>query len=149
MLILSSKVHLERFYNDLKGEVLIGLSNSGYSNNKLAYEYIRHFDRQSQRFQRGAYRILLCDGYKSHFTREILKFCEGRLIHIFALPPHTSHILQPLDVVLFQPYKHFHAKAVDRATRTECSQFNKLEFLAAITDIQDETFKINSILSAF
>jgi chaperonin cofactor prefoldin len=65
------------------------------------------------------------------------------------LPLHTSHILQPLDVVLFQPFKHFHAKAVDHTTRTGCSHFDKLEFLAAITSIQKETFKKTSILSAF
>jgi hypothetical protein len=136
MLILPGKVHLERFYHDLQRDVLVGISESGYSNDELALEYIYHFDRQSRKSQRGAHRILLCDGYKSHFTREILEFCEKRRIHVFALPPHTSHILQPLDVVLFQPYKHFHAESVDRATRTGCNKFSKLEFLAAITDIR-------------
>jgi DDE superfamily endonuclease len=111
--------------------------------------YILHFDRQSKKTQRGAHRVLLCDRYDSHLTREILEFCEKRLIHIFALPPHTSHILQPLNVVLFQPFKHFHAKAIDYATRTGCSDFNKLEFLAAIDSIRQQTFKKNSILSSF
>ena len=149
MLILTGKVHLERFYRDLQGQMLVGLSDTGYSNDELALEYIYHFDRQSQKSQKGGHRILLCDGYKSHLTREILEFCELKNIHIFALPPHTSHILQPLDVVLFQPYKHFHAKAVDQATRTGCSSFTKLEFLGAIQDIRNTTFKKNSILSAF
>jgi DDE superfamily endonuclease len=149
MLILPGKVHLERFYHDLQEDVLVGLSESGYSNDELAYEYIHHFKRQSRKSQKGAHRILLCDGYRSHLTREILQFCEDQQIHIFALPPHTSHILQPLDVVLFQPYKHFHAKAVDNATRTECSKFNKLKFLAALRDIRTATFKPHSILSAF
>jgi hypothetical protein len=76
-------------------------------------------------------------------------FCENQLIHIFALPPHISHILPSLDVVLFQPYKHFHAKMVDEATRTGCTRFDKLEFLAAIKGIHQTTFKRNSILSAF
>jgi DDE superfamily endonuclease len=149
MLILPGKIHMERFYRDLQGEVLVGLSESGYSNDELAFEYIHHFDRQTRKYQQGAHRILLCDGYKSHLTREILEFCEHQQIHIFALPPHTSHILQPLNVVLFQPFKHFHAKAVDNVTRTGCSHFDKLEFLATITSIRKETFKRNSILSAF
>ena len=149
MLILTGKVHLERFYRDLQGQVLVGLSETGYSNDELALEYIYHFDRQSQKSQKGGHRILLCDGYKSHLTREILAFCVLKNIHIFALPPHTSHILQPLDVVLFQPYKHFHAKAVDHATRTGCGSFTKLEFLAAIQGIRNTTFKRNSILSSF
>jgi DDE superfamily endonuclease len=149
MLILPGKVHLERFYRDIDGDVLVGLSETGYTNDELSYEYIHHFKRQTKKHQRGAHRILLCDGYKSHLTREILEFCEDKQIHIFCLPLYTSHILQPLNVVLFQLYKHFHAKAVDQATRTGCSNFNKLEFLAAINGIRQDTFKRHSILSAF
>jgi hypothetical protein len=43
MLILPGKLHLERFYQDIPEEVLIGLSESGYSNGELAYEYIQSF----------------------------------------------------------------------------------------------------------
>ena len=132
ILILSGKVHLERFYRELQGEVLVGLSETGYVNDELSFEYIRHFERQSRRTRVEAHRILFCDGYLSHFTQEVLEFCEFNNIHPFALPPHTSHILQPLDVVLFQPYKHWHAQAVDQATRKGCNKFDKLEFLAAI-----------------
>jgi hypothetical protein len=126
MLILPGKVHLERFYRDIDRDVLIGLSESGYTNDELSYGYIHHSERQIKKHQYGAYRILLCDGYKSHLTREILEFCEDKQIHI----------LQPLNVVLFQPYKHFHVKTVDQATRTGCINFDKLEFLAAINGIQ-------------
>lgn len=149
MLILPGRVHLERFYQDLKDEVLIGLSDTGYANDELTYAYIQHFERQSRRTRRGAHRILLCDGYKSHLTQELLKFCEFWSIHIFAFPPHATHFLQPLDVVLFQPYKHWHARAVDQATRTGCSRFDKLEFLAAIHGIRQSTFKTNTIRTAF
>jgi DDE superfamily endonuclease len=106
MLILIGKVHLARFYEDLRGDIMIGLSESGYMNDKLSYDYIQHFERQSRKTRVRAYRILLYDGFKSHFTREVLEFCEFNLIHVFTLPLHTSYILQPLDVVLFQPYKH-------------------------------------------
>jgi DDE superfamily endonuclease len=68
---------------------------------------------------------------------------------MFILPPHTSHILQPLNVVVFQPFKHFYIKAVNDATHTDCGDFNKLEFLAAIDGIRQHTFKKHSILSSF
>jgi len=149
MLIVSGKTHIESWYKDLRDDVLVEVSDSGYTNDELSYEYILHFHRQSKKTQVGAHRILLCDGYSSHITREILEFCEKKLIHMFCLPPHTSHILQPLDVVLFQPYKHYHAKAIDYASRTGCGDFNKLEFLAAIGSIRQQTFKKHSILSSF
>jgi hypothetical protein len=56
-------------------------------------------------------------------------------MHIFYLPPYTSHILQLLDVVLFQPFKHYHGKAVDYANYISCNDFNKLEFLIIINSI--------------
>jgi DDE superfamily endonuclease/Tc5 transposase DNA-binding domain len=149
MFILPGKVHMDGFFLELPDEVLVDLSDTAYTNDELTYEWIFHFERQSKKTQRGAHRILLCDGYGSHLTRQLLEFCEEKLIHLFALPPHSSHLLQPLDVVLFQPYKHFHAKAVDRATRKGCTHFDKYEFLAAITSIRAETFKRNSILSSF
>ena len=43
--------------------------------------------------------------------------------------------MQPFDIVVFESYKHHHAKAVNAATKTSCSDFNKIEFLAAITSI--------------
>ena len=61
---------------------------------------------------------------------KILKFCKNKQIYIFALPLYTSHILQPLNIILFQLYKHFHV------TYTGCNNFNKLKFLTAITSIQ-------------
>lgn len=76
MLILSGRVHLERFYQDLKDEVLVGLSDTGYANNELNWAYIQHFERQSAKSRKGAHRILLCDGYLSHLTQEVLEFCE-------------------------------------------------------------------------
>ncbi|KAF8251780.1 DDE-domain-containing protein, partial [Wilcoxina mikolae CBS 423.85] len=93
--------------------------------------------------------LLLLDGYGSHCTKEFLDFCDDHYIIPFCLPPHTTHLLQPLDVVCFQPYKYFHAEAVDAATRTGCSDFDKLEFLTALTSIRQQIFKLTTVLSAF
>ncbi len=27
-------------------------------------------------------------------------------------PPHATHLMQPLDVVVFEPHKHYHSEAV-------------------------------------
>ena len=52
-------------------------------------------------------------------------------------------------MVCFQPYKHFHAEAVDAAIQTGCSDFNKPEFLTALGSVREQTFKRTTILSAF
>jgi hypothetical protein len=49
MLILLGKNHLERWYEDLGDDVLIGVSDTGYTNDELSYQYIQHFHRQSKK----------------------------------------------------------------------------------------------------
>ncbi|KAJ5547802.1 hypothetical protein N7513_005036 [Penicillium frequentans] len=81
------------------------------------------------------------DGFGSHLTYEFAKFYEKKKILPFCLPPHSSHILQPLDVGVFHVYKHWHSQAIEEATATGCTKFTKTEFLAAISSIRQKTFK--------
>lgn len=73
---------------------------------------------------------------------------NNRII-LFGLPPHTTHFLQPLDVVCFQPLKHYHAEAIDIAVRTGDTEFSKIEFLAAFEGFRAQAFKPSTILSSF
>jgi hypothetical protein len=59
MLIVPGKTHIESWYKDLGDDVLVGVSDTGYTNDELSYEYILHFHRQSKKTQVGAHRILL------------------------------------------------------------------------------------------
>ena len=40
--------------------------------------------------------LLILDGYSSHYCPEVIKVCAEEVI-IFALPPNTAHVVQPLD----------------------------------------------------
>lgn len=80
---------------------------------------------------------------------EFLGYYEEHDIIPFGLPPHTTHLLQPLDVAVFQPMKHYHSRAVDMAVRDGCTNFTKLEFLEAIQEVRLQTFKESTIKSAF
>ena len=148
-LILPGVIHQARWYEEVEDGTAIALSDSGYANDEISFEYIKHFETHTRRGASGNWRLLICDGYASHSTKEFIDYCEEHRIKLFLLPSHTSHLLQPLDVVLFQPYKHYHAEAIDRATRTGCDDFNIMEILAAIGSIRKQTFKYTSIRSAF
>ena len=49
--------------------------------------------------------ILFIDGHKSHMTMELIQFCNENRIILYALPPNTTHIMQPADVSVFKPLK--------------------------------------------
>jgi DDE superfamily endonuclease len=93
----------------------------------------------------GIYQLLLLNRYGSHLTKEFAEYCDKNRIILFAIPPYISHFLQPLDIILFQPFKNNHCKAVKMATQTGCTDFNKVEFLYYLKSIRDATFKALSI----
>jgi hypothetical protein len=129
--------------------MLLGVSESGYTNDSLALAWIKHFDKWSKKRQQGTWRLLVFDGHESHLTHDFINYCwEAQIIPI-NIPSHLSHILQPLDVVCFQPYKYHHKATVEVAVREGCEQFNKVEFLHAIKKIRKATFKINTIQSSW
>jgi hypothetical protein len=93
--------------------------------------------------------LLLVDGHGSHETREFIKYAEDHKIQIFALPPHTTHILQPLDVSCFQPLKWYHGRCLDWAARTGSKDISKADFIATIEEIRRLTFTRTTILSGW
>ena len=66
------------------------------------------------------------DGYGSYYTKEFIQYCDDNGIIPFGLPPHITHILQPLDVCCFQPLKHYYAKALDILVRDGCINITKV-----------------------
>ena len=70
-------------------------------------------------------------------------------IHPYPFPGHLTHILQPLDVGVFQPYKHWHKKAVQHAMCNLDLDYNIASFMQDLTEIRVETFKKRTIHSAF
>jgi len=80
---------------------------------------------------------------------EIVNFYADHRIRLLCLPPHSTHILQPLDVNCFQLIKHYHSQAINSAIQFLDTEFNKLEFLNALHNIRTQTFKTKTIKGAF
>ncbi len=55
---------------------------------------------------------LLVDGHTSHIDLQTSKFCQENGILLYCLPPHSSHIIQPLNVGFFSPLKGAWSKSV-------------------------------------
>jgi hypothetical protein len=49
--------------------------------------------------------LLVLDGHGSHVTLEAIKHAQEFGLNTITLPSHTSHVLQPLDVFCFKPFK--------------------------------------------
>lgn len=81
--------------------------------------------------------------------RSILYSCDENDVILFCFLFHTRNLLNPFDETCIGHNMHAYGEAVDIATRTDCSGFNKLKFLAALRSIREQTFNRAIVLSAF
>lgn len=49
--------------------------------------------------------VLFVDGHHSHLSLPLVRTAREKGVHVFCLPPHTTHVLQPLDVGVYGPVK--------------------------------------------
>ncbi|KAF7578265.1 Membrane-bound metallopeptidase [Pyrenophora tritici-repentis] len=84
-------------------DIFVSSSPTGWSNNNIGLAWLEQvFDRCTKQ-RSGRWRLLILDGHGSHVTMEFIKYCDRHSILLMILPPHSTHTLQPLDVVLFKP----------------------------------------------
>ncbi len=150
-IILVGQLYAQKWFTktNLSADTAIRTTFTGYSNDEVALEFIQHFDKHSAKSQKGAYRLLLFDGHGSHHIYEFIRYCDAHKIISFGLPPHFIHLFQSLDVVVFQPLKHYHAKALDILIRDGCENITKFEFFCIIQQVREAAFKEKTIKSAF
>jgi hypothetical protein len=52
---------------------------------------------------RCCYWLLIVDSHGSQVTMALINYCDANKILLVVFPPHVTHNLQPLDVVMFAP----------------------------------------------
>ena len=81
-----------------KGEIpgtLYGLSSNGWIDMELfSGWFCNHFLKFAPKFRPL---LLLLDGHASHYCPDVIKMAAKEKVIIFALPPNTTHLTQPLD----------------------------------------------------
>ena len=98
------------------GEVpgtMYGLSTSGWMDGDLFHNwFIHHF---LAHVPPARPLLLLLDGHSSHYSPETIRCAAEEEVILFCLPPHTTHLTQPLDKGCFGPLKSY--------WKEECHQY--------------------------
>ena len=61
------------------------------------------------------------------------------------LPPHTSHLMQPLDVGIFGPLKRAMSGFLDQIGRTGINKIQKTEWLECFVKAHEKTMRYSNI----
>ena len=79
------------------------MSDKGWTSQYHFTEYMLAFAEATENMKKPI--VLFVDGHISHQSIEVSKLCEDNEIILYSLPPHASHIVQPLDVGIFKTMK--------------------------------------------
>jgi hypothetical protein len=98
-IIVKGKHHLSSWYENspLPNDWVIATSENGWTTNERGLEWIQHFDKHTKARTTGVYRLLVLDGHDSHHSTDFELYCKENNIITLCMPPHSSHILQPLE----------------------------------------------------
>jgi hypothetical protein len=150
-LILTGKYHLSAWYEEVEipRDWVIAVSDNGWTTNELGVEWLKHFNAHTKARTIGARRLLILDGHESHHSLKFQEICKENNIYTLCMPPHSSHLLQPLNVGCFSPLKRAYSREIESLIRHHINHITKLEFLPAFKVAYDRSFTSANILSAF
>ncbi|KNG45663.1 pogo transposable [Stemphylium lycopersici] len=109
------------------------------------------FQRATKEKALRDYRLLIVDGHGSHLTMDFINYCDSHRILLAILPPHFTHTLQPLDVVMFKPLSLAYSKALSDHLQTTQGliPINKTDFFPLFWQAWISSFKKDTILKAW
>jgi hypothetical protein len=91
--------------NPKKHNIFFTTSPTGWTNDDLGFTWLEQvFGRYTAPEARRRWRLLILDGHGSHITKALIDHCDAHKIPLMVYPPHSTHTLQPLDVVCFKPF---------------------------------------------
>jgi len=103
-LIGKGSVHIFDWYKNFGEEdynARWAVSPKCCTGSEIGYDWLTNvYDPISKAHCPGESHLLILDGHVSHINYKFLTFCEANHVAVFCLPPHSTHLLQPLDVGL-------------------------------------------------
>ena len=134
-----------------KGEVpgtMYGLSDNGWIDAELFDLWFKH--------QFLAYApptrplLLLLDGHSSHYNPSTINTAADEEVIIFCLPPHTTHLTQPLDKGCFSPLKSIWKEECHRyMTANPGKVVTRFEFCQLFSHAWFRGMTMENIISGF
>jgi hypothetical protein len=146
-IIFAGKLLISNWFYDLPHDWVLQVSPTGWINNNLALAWLKHFDAHAKPI--GVYRLLIVDGHKSHCSVDFQDLCKEKKIITLCMPPHSSHLLQPLDIACFSPLKRKYGDAISVLACSHVHHISKQTFLPAFKATFEKVFTQENVCAGF
>ena len=126
------------------------VSKSGWSNGEIFQTYLReHFLKYAGARTKDKPLLLLYDGHRSHISPSIIDWAIENNVILYVLPPHTSHVLQPMDVGCFGPFSRMYSNECMKYQRTNGTTVNKYSLCPIACKAYAAALSSENLQSAF
>ena len=114
MVILKGQKHLYGWYRgEMPAHWTMAVSPNGWTDAVLGCAWLQiNFEPHTRPQSNSEWRLLILDGHDSHITWQFIHFALAHRIICVCLPPHSTHLLQPLDVGLFSQFTSVYSKVL-------------------------------------
>ena len=130
---------------------LYGKSPNGYMDEELFLTWFEEIFVVGTSHVRPT--VLIIDGHGSHITYSVIKRAMEENIKIILLPPHTTNVLQPLNVGLFRSLKANLSKVTDGVKMLsvigDYQNINKTNFTAIFKESFERSMSLVTIKNGF
>lgn len=90
--------------------------------------------------------LLIYDGHSTHVQLSVIEVAKEHNITIIKFPAHSSHLLQPLDLSVFKPFKDKWDSVMVKWQRSNYGQkLTKKEFSVLIGQVWENLNPLNII----
>jgi DDE superfamily endonuclease len=90
----------------------VTLATKGFINACLFEKWLSHYDSVVPETTKMPL-ISVYDGYSSHFNEDIVTKAICLSIILVLLPSNATHLVQPLDIAVFKPFKTIMKQILD------------------------------------
>ena len=149
LIIFKGQLHQLSWYERLPSNWMVGVSENGWTTDELGLIWLKRLFGPNTERTVGKYRLLILDGHGSHVTAEFDQYCTQNSIIVLCMPPHSSHLLQPLDVSCFSVLKRSYGSVVQEQMRAGINHVDKDDFLDLYLQARIATYSPSTIQSGF
>lgn len=127
---------------------MYGLSSNGWMDGELfhqwfTYQFLAHAPPSRPL-------LLLMNGYSSHFVPDAIRMVAEESVILFCLPPHTTHLTQPLDKRIFALLKSYWKEACHNYTSKNGGKMTtRFTFSQVFSHVWFQAMTMANIISGF
>ena len=134
-----------------KGEVpdtLYGMSDKGWTDMELFKEWMTSIFLPHIPPARPV--LLLIDGHSSHYEPNTIRLAANEEVIILCIPPHTTHVSQPLDISFFCALKVYWSEGCHKYMQDNPGRVvTKYQFSALFSVAWYKAIKPETLMSGF